>query len=69
CVAAPCAPDDAFFSRAACTGNLYNALRNDPITDTLLWHMILDVCTGMNYLHHRGCLHLDLKPLNLLVVR
>ena len=50
-------------------GNMYNAIRNDPITDAMLWKMIVDICTGMNYLHHRGCIHLDLKPLNLLVVR
>lgn len=48
-------------------GNLYNALRNEPITDDLLWRMVMEICEGMNYLHHRECLHLDLKPVNLLV--
>jgi serine/threonine protein kinase len=48
-------------------GNLYDVLQNTQITDKKLFKMIEDICHGMNYLHNKGVLHLDLKPMNLLV--
>jgi len=49
-------------------GNLYEVLSRDTmVDDRIFFRMLVDICCGMNYLHNRSILHLDLKPLNLLV--
>ena len=48
-------------------GTIYSVLREDKISDALLWKMVGDIISGMRYLHHKNVIHLDLKPLNMLV--
>ncbi len=49
-------------------GNLYDFLSQQLVTDwTLFCKMVKDIICGMAYLHNRNVLHLDLKPLNILV--
>mmetsp|Transcript_19289 Transcript_19289/g.31568 ORF Transcript_19289/g.31568 Transcript_19289/m.31568 type:complete len:914 (-) Transcript_19289:355-3096(-) len=53
-------------------GSLFHLLHTpqkaDIISDELvLLRMVLDVARGINYLHHSGIIHRDLKALNLLV--
>jgi serine/threonine protein kinase len=48
-------------------GSLDEVLQKTVVDDKTFFRMLKDICYGMNYLHNRSVLHLDLKPLNLLV--
>jgi serine/threonine protein kinase len=48
-------------------GSLYEVLQSRVVSDKILFRMLTDICYGVNYLHNKSVLHLDLKPLNLLV--
>ncbi|KAI9137202.1 kinase-like domain-containing protein, partial [Paraphysoderma sedebokerense] len=38
-----------------------------PIAPNRTWHVLLDIISGLNYMHSLDIVHLDLKPANLLV--
>ncbi len=48
-------------------GSLHDVVQGTMVNDGDFIRMISDICCGMNYLHKRSILHLDLKALNLLV--
>ncbi|KAL0480807.1 hypothetical protein AKO1_006924 [Acrasis kona] len=60
-------PNICIVTEFAENGNLYDVLQNKVVDDRMFFRMIKDICYGMNYLHNKNILHLDLKPLNLLV--
>jgi serine/threonine protein kinase len=49
-------------------GSLAKLLKTKKITDRLKTKILLDIATGMNFLHHNHFYHRDLKPDNVLVV-
>ncbi|CAH1961346.1 unnamed protein product [Acanthoscelides obtectus] len=45
------------------------ASRTDEITEDLLLNILYDICTGLDYLHKKSLVHLDIKPANILLKR
>jgi serine/threonine protein kinase len=49
-------------------GELLNHREHGPkLTNPVLLRMMTEVAQGMNFLHGRNVLHLDIKPLNIFV--
>jgi serine/threonine-protein kinase len=44
-------------------------LRNDPLLDTALLQILIDMATALEHVHDSGYMHLDFKPENILVTR
>lgn len=44
-----------------------NLARNHPLGITDVLHLLVSVCRGLDHAHHRGIVHGDLKPSNLLL--
>lgn len=50
-------------------GSLYDVVhkRKEPLTVALRLGICKDMCNGLNFLHHSGVSHRDIKSLNILV--
>lgn len=42
---------------------------NSDIPEPLLWDVLFDICHGLNYLHQKRLIHLDVKPGNIMMKR
>ncbi|XP_018569621.1 membrane-associated tyrosine- and threonine-specific cdc2-inhibitory kinase isoform X2 [Anoplophora glabripennis] len=42
---------------------------NSDIPESLLWDVLFDICQGLNYLHQKRLIHLDVKPGNIMMRR
>jgi serine/threonine protein kinase len=44
-------------------GSLASYLRSNPaLSDDAIWRFLLDIALGVQHVHSRGYVHLDLKP-------
>lgn len=45
----------------------YSKTLRETIPDSLLWKITHDVSAGLQHMHRKGYLHMDIKPANLLI--
>lgn len=38
-----------------------------PMSERILWRLLLEICSALALMHREGCLHLDVKPANIFV--
>ena len=48
-----------------CSNNITGCL--PVMADNTVWHVVHDVCAGLQHIHSCGMVHLDIKPANLLI--
>ncbi|XP_076262203.1 protein kinase, membrane associated tyrosine/threonine 1 isoform X2 [Rhynchophorus ferrugineus] len=62
--------DETFMLLEYCDMSLadYSKINNE-IPEELLWNVLHDMCKGLNYLHKKNLIHLDVKPGNIMMKR